>query len=99
MAGNVFPGEGKWYKDSIGRVMQVVAYDESNDAIEVQLFEGGVTEFYLDSWSQLEIELIEPPQDRSGSFDDLVPDGMGSTEKHMHPTDWNGPADEMEQED
>ena len=99
MAGNVFAGEVEWYKDSIVRVMQVVAYDESNDAIEVQLFEGEGTGFDLDSWNQLEIELIEPPQDWSGPFNDLVADDMGSTEKPMHPTDWNGPADKMDQED
>jgi hypothetical protein len=99
MTDNIFPVEGEWYRDNIGRIMQVVAYDEDSDAIEVQLFEGEVTEFDLDSWNQLEMELIEPPEDWSGPFDDLVPDDMGNTEKPMHPTDWNGPADEMDRED
>ena len=79
--------------------MQVVAYDEDNDTIEVQLFEGEVTEFDLDSWNQPNLELVEPPEDWSEPFDDLGPDDMGSTEKSMHPTDCNGPADEVDQED
>jgi hypothetical protein len=99
MTDDIFPLEGEWYRDNIGRIMQVVAYDEDSDAIEVQLFEGEVTEFDLDSWNQLEMELIAPPEDWSGPFDDLVPDDMGNTEKPMHPTDWNGPADEMDRED
>lgn len=99
MTDDIFPVEGEWYRDNIGRIMQVVAYDEDSDAIEVQLFEGEVTEFDLDSWNQLEMELIAPPEDWSGPFDDLVPDDMGNTEKPMHPTDWNGPADEMDRED
>ena len=99
MTDDIFPVEGEWYRDNIGRIMQVVAYDEDNDAIEVQLFEGEVTEFDLDSWNQLEMELIAPPEDWSGPFDDLVPDDMGNTERPMHPTDWNGPADEMDRED
>ena len=52
MAESLFPREGDWYKDSIGRVMQVVAYDESNDAVDVQLFEGEVTEFDFNSWNR-----------------------------------------------
>ena len=79
MTDDIFPVEGEWYRDNIGRIMQVVAYDEDSDAIEVQLFEGEVTEFDLDSWNQLEMELIEPPEDWSGPFDDLVPDDMGNT--------------------
>ena len=99
MAESLFPREGDWYKDSIGRVMQVVAYDESNDAVDVQLFEGEVTEFDFNSSNLLEIELVEPSEDWSGAFDDLVADDMGNTKKSVHPTDWNGPADEMEQKD
>jgi hypothetical protein len=95
----IYPEEDEWYKDNIGRIMQVVACDEDSDAIEVQLFEGEVTEFDLESWNQLEVEQIEPPEDWSGPFDDLVPDDMGNTEKPMHPTDWNGPADDMDRED
>ena len=39
--------------------MRTAAFDEENDAIEVRLFEGEVTEFDLDSWKQPVIELID----------------------------------------
>lgn len=99
MTDYVFPREGEWNQDNLHRVMQVVAYDEDHDAIEIQLFEGDVTEFDLDSWNQLDIELVEPRGDWSGPFDDLVPDDISNSEKPMHPTDWNGSADEMDRED
>lgn len=99
MTENIFAREAEWYKDYLGRLLQVILYKEDDDYIEVQLFEGDVTEFDLDSWNPLEIELIEPPEDWSGPFDDLVAEDMGNTEKPMHPTDWNGPADEMDKED
>jgi hypothetical protein len=85
MTDNICPREGEWYQDNIGRVMPVVVYDEDNDAIEVQLLEGEVAEFDLDSRNQLDIELIDPPEDWSGPFDDLGPDDMGNTEKGYAP--------------
>ena len=94
MIESAYPIKGQWYKDNIGRLMQAVAFDEENDAIECE-----VTEFDLDSWNQLDIGPIEPPEDWSGPFNDLVPDDMGSTEKPKHSTDWNGPADDMDKED
>jgi len=99
MTENIFAREAEWYKDYLGRLLQVILFVEDDDYIEVQLFEGEVTEFDLDSWNPLEIELIEPPEDWSGPFDDLVAEDMGNTEKPMYPTDWNGPADEMDKED
>ena len=99
MTENIFAREAEWYKDYLDRPLQVILYKEDDDYIEVQLFESDVTEFDLDSWNPLEIELIEPPEDWSGPFHDLVTDDMGNAEKPMCPTDWNGPADKMDQED
>jgi len=99
MTENIFPRESEWYKDYLGRLMQVILNNEEKDYIEVQLFEGEIAEFDLDSWNQLDMERAEAPQDWSGPFDDLVADDMGNTEKPMHLTEWNGPADEMERED
>lgn len=99
MSKHMPPREHDWYRDETGRVMQVILFDEDEATVEVQLFEGEITEFDLDNWYELELEAIDPPEDWSGPFDDLVADDMGNTEKPRHPTDWNGPADEMERED
>jgi len=87
MTENIFAREAEWYKDYPGRLLQVILYNEEDDYIEVQLFEGADTEFDLDSCNRLEIELIEPPEDWSGPFDDLVADDMGNTEK-AHASNW-----------
>ena len=99
MSTHLYPRENDWYRDSAGRIMMVILFDEEDELVEVQLFEGEITEFDLDSWNQLDLEPIEPPEDWSGPFDDLIPDDMGNTERPLHPIDWNGPADEMERED
>ena len=99
MTKDVYPKKGEWYRGDMGRVIQVVAYDEDNDAIEAQFFEGEVAEFNIENRRQLDVELVEPPENWSGPFDDLVPGEKGDTERPMYPTDWNGPADEIDRED
>lgn len=47
---------------------------------------------------QLGVVSIEPPEDISGPFDDLVHNDFGYTEQPSHPVDWSDPADEMERE-
>ena len=81
MTENICARVGDWYKDSPGRLLQVILYNENDDYIEVRLFEGEDTEFDLNSWNQLEIELVEPSEDWSGPFDDLVADEISKTEK------------------
>jgi len=93
------PREHDWYRDEAGTLMQVTLFDQDKATVEVQLFDGAITEYDLAFWNQLELQAIDPPEDWSGPFDDLVADDMGNTEKPRHPTDWNGPADEMEKED
>jgi len=93
------PRENDWFRDESGRVMQVILFDEDDGVVEVQLFEGEITEFDLQSWYELDLEPIEPPEDWSGPFDDLIEDDMGDTEKPMRPTDWDGPMDAIDLED
>lgn len=88
-----------WYRDSQGSTMKVVAFDMDDRMVEVQLFDGDITEYDLDTWYQLGVTEIPAPEDWSGPFDDLIADDFGNTEQPMHPVDWNGPANEMELED
>ena len=85
-----------WYRDSQGSILKVVAFDSDDRTVEVQLFEGEIAEYELETWYQLGVVAIAAPEDWSGPFDDLVNDDFGNTEKPMHPTDWNGPTDEIE---
>ena len=50
---------GCWYKDlETGQQFEVVATDEGLDTIEVQLIDGEICEYDLDSWRQLVTRLI-----------------------------------------
>jgi hypothetical protein len=45
--------------------------------VEIQYFDGEVEELDLDSWYEMALEPIEPPEDWSGPFDEIDPDELG----------------------
>ena len=67
------PLVGAWYADPQGALFEVVAIDHDDGTVEVQYFDGTVTEIEFDSWNeQLLDELIDAadaPEDWSGAID------------------------------
>lgn len=85
----------RWYKHlDKGYLFQVVMVDEEGDTVEIQHFDGDLEGFDLDTWNELEIELIEPPEDWTGSMDDIELDDLGYTETGMSKEDWSEPLQE-----
>ena len=66
------PEVGLWYRDIDNRLFEVVAL-ENEDAIEVQYYDGDVTEYDRESWDLLCVNVISEPG-ISLSFNDDVPD-------------------------
>ena len=97
--GTGLPQVGSWYRDRRGRRFEVVAYDEDTALVEVQYFDGDVSEMDMDMWEELVVESIEEPEDWTGPFDDLEADDLGDTERPNHPQDWDGPWNEIDRED
>src|ERR1700761_8054778 len=69
----VKPIVGAWYRGAINELFEVVALDDQDETIEIQYFDGSVTEIDFDSWNdQLREGLLEasdPPDDWSGAVD------------------------------
>lgn len=63
------PLVGEWYADPQGGIFEVVAVDEEDGTIEVQYFDGTLEEFDAESWPELGLRPVDPPEDWSGSFD------------------------------
>jgi len=63
----------QWYRDAAGETFEIVAIDDEDQTIEIQYFDGSVTEMDFDAWNEqmLEgsIETAEAPEDWSGSVD------------------------------
>ncbi|ROR34896.1 DUF6763 family protein [Inmirania thermothiophila] len=71
------PRVGDWYRKPNGETFEVVAVDEADETVEIQYFDGDLEEFDFESWYELDLEPIDPPEDWSGPFDDLEPDDLG----------------------
>lgn len=95
MPTNEPPTIGDWYKDESGNTFEVVAFDEDEGTIEIQYFDGAIEELELDSWQDLVIQPIEPPEDWSGSLD-IEREDYGVDLELSSPVDWNSPLDGLE---
>lgn len=67
-----FPLIGSWYKDTdTNQRFEVVALDEKQKTIEVQYFDGDISEFDIASWGALSITEIQTPEEAYGGYDGL----------------------------
>jgi len=65
-----YPVVGVWYWDiDHGERFEVVAEDKKDDNIEIQYFEGEVTELDFETWFSMHIVSIAAPEDWSGPFE------------------------------
>ena len=69
----VKPIVGQWYRGGTNELFEVVAIDDQDQTIEIQYFDGTVTEMEFDAWNEhLLDELIDDadaPEDWSGAVD------------------------------
>jgi hypothetical protein len=96
MSTTVLPTIGEWYKDKSGETFEVVAFDNEEGCIEIQYFDGTVEERDIDAWNEQIIQVIEPPEDWSGSLD-IEKEDYGVDLEGSHLNDWTNPLDELEQ--
>lgn len=86
----------QWYQHlDKGQKFRVVAVDEASGLIEIQYFDGDLEEIDRDTWYELDIELIEPPEDWTGPMDDIERDDLGYSETDMESEDWSAPLREL----
>jgi hypothetical protein len=78
-----FPVIGKWFRRPNGSLFEVVAVDESDGTIEIQHFDGTIDEVELESWPELLLIEVSPPEDWSGSVDMDPDDYVGRKEGEM----------------
>ncbi len=82
---------GSWYRDrQSGAAFEVVAIDDNSESIDVQMLEGELCEYDLDSWRQLDLEKIEEPDDWHHAVDQQD-DG-----DHLAINGWDNPLDLIE---
>lgn len=86
------PNIGDWFQDQEAMAsFEVVAIDDQDGCVEVQYFSGEIEEYDLESWYQLCLSPIPPPEDSSGPFEMNREDYAFNEGEPLHPEDWNGP--------
>lgn len=83
------PIVGQWYahRDK-GEAFRVVALDSASGSAEIQYFGGDVEELESDAWSDADIEMMEPPEDWRGPFDDPETEALRETGGSVRARDW-----------
>ena len=89
------PRIGDWYQSINGDKFEIVAIDEDESTLEVQYYDGAVEEIDFDSWEEMEIASIEPPEDWSGSLD-LEREDYGVDLELTSPNDHLNPFDNID---
>jgi hypothetical protein len=89
------PRIGDWYQNITGDNFEIVALDEDETTMEIQYYDGAIEEIDFDTWNEMEIVPIEPPEDWSGSLD-IEREDYGVDLELTSPNDHINPIDELE---
>jgi hypothetical protein len=95
MAKTYQPRLGDWYRSINGDKFEIVALDEDVDTMEIQHFDGAIEELDFDSWNEMEVVPIEPPEDWSGSLD-IEREDYGVDLELTNPNDHINPLDDVD---
>ena len=93
----LYPTIGKWFRRPDGTLFEVVAVDEDDDTIEIQMFDGTIDEVDAEAWRELLLVEIAAPEDWSGSVD-MDPDDYKGTATNEMPTGFHDPLEFLDKE-
>ncbi|MEH6549685.1 MAG: DUF6763 family protein [Pseudomonadales bacterium] len=64
------PHIGAWYQDlTTQAVFEVVAIDSQEQTVEIQLLDGEIAEYDIESWGQLVLVSVNEPEDWLSTID------------------------------
>mgnify|MGYP000011003030 CR=1 FL=1 len=95
---SLFPVISAWYLDTTeDQVFEVVAVDEQYGTVEIQYIDGEVSEFDLETWSQLKLIPAEAPEDAGAAYE-LSHDDEWGFDHSIASANWSNPTINIEAE-
>ena len=85
-----YPVIGQWFRRPNGTLFEVVAIDEDDATVEIQLFDGTIGEIEIERWPELLLMEVSAPEDWSGSVDMDPEDYVGKRDPEM-PSGYHDP--------
>ncbi len=89
------PEIGLWYRDIENRLFEVVAL-ESEDAIEVQYYDGDITEYDRESWDLLCVNVVSNPGVSLGLDDETLDEDENELVDKLSLISWDNVIGEIE---
>ncbi len=89
------PEIGLWYRDIENRLFEVVAL-ESEDAIEVQYYDGDITEYDRESWDLLCVNVVSNPGVSLGLDDETLDEDENELVDKLSIISWDNVIGEIE---
>ena len=97
MAREYEPTVGQWYENiDDNENFRVLSVDEDAELVEIEYLDGDIEEMDLDTWQELDLEMIATPE---GWSDDDVDDEEEEEEEDEEDEDWDEDEDEDDDED
>ena len=93
----LYPKIGKWFRRPDGALLEVVAVDEDDRTIGIQMFDGTIDEVDAEAWRELFLVEIAAPEDWSGSVD-MDPDDYKGTAGDEMPVGYHDPLEFLDRE-
>lgn len=96
MPNDLKPLVDQWYAHlDKGQRFFVTAYDEDDDTVELQHFDGDVEELSLEEWAELDIEASVQPENWAGAMDYGEDDDLGTEITDTSKDDWDEPGEDF----
>lgn len=93
----LYPTIGQWFRRPDGALLEVVAVDEDDKTIEIQMFDGTIDEVDADAWREQFLVKVAAPEDWSGSVD-MDPDDYKGTANSEMPSGFHDPLEFLDKE-
>lgn len=89
------PEIGLWYRDIQNRLFEVIAL-ENEDEIEVQYYDGDVTEYDRESWDLLCVNIVSEPGVSLGFEEEILDDNDGFVSNRLELISWDNVIGDVE---
>jgi len=95
----VNPVVGHWYRSvEKGQTFTVIGVDEEEGIIEIQHVNGEIEEIDTNVWSEMELELVDEPDEWRGALNNVDDDDL-EYEDDDEDDDWNESEDDEDRGD
>ena len=91
------PEIGLWYRDIQNRLFEVIAV-EDEDTIEVQYYDGDISEYDRESWDLLCVNVVSDPGVGNGFEEELMDESESSFSENLNFISWDNVIGEMDGE-